>query len=121
VKNGTPWEERAWVPVVGMKIRYRRDTMEGQVNPHVVATILSVGANGTLSVERSVGRKNVSLSTHTWKVNWEPIPATMIAPVITSITEDDVRRIVREELAARANKVESALRSLMDELFDTVG
>lgn len=57
---------------------------------------------------------------------WEPAPKTDGVQNKTTIpsahvTEDDVRRIVREELAARASKVESALRLLLDELFDSIG
>jgi hypothetical protein len=59
------------------------------------------------------------IENHCWESDQcESFVVTAQKPIQIGITEDDVRRIVRDELAARADKVESVLRSVLDELFD---
>lgn len=125
--KGKRWKERSWTPSVGMVIRYRQDTKLGTANPTLTAVIMSVNSfDESLTIERNMGRRRTSLSRSVWMGEWEPAPKTDGVQNKTTIpsahvTEDDVRRIVREELAARASKVESALRLLLDELFDSIG
>lgn len=129
-RSPIPWEDRVWIPIVGMKIRLREKRKITRQAPDTTAKILEVSSiDNSIRIERFGSRcRFTKLSEKTWKSDWEPEP---INPAIEDInkcrgtidllSEDDVRRIVREELAARANKVENALRSLLDELFDSVG
>ena len=123
MKKGIPWQDRAWTPVEGMKIRYRAGVnLKSKMHPDAIATIVSVFSDSTLYIEKDRGVvKKVRLAKNTWMTNWEPVPSTTDESVhaeMRFLSEDDVRRMVREELASRAGKVESALRSFLDELFD---
>lgn len=110
-----------------MSIRYRTDIKKGDTidADQVVAVVMEVHENGDILVEKNIGqRRNITLRKQTWQYSWDPVykkqakDTDVSAPVTRQLTEDDVRRIVREELASRASKVESALRSFLDELFD---
>ena len=120
------WNERIWTPLVGMMIRYRDGVnLASKAHPDTIAKIVSISDDLKLQIEKDRGvKKNVRLSRSTWMSDWEPVPEKKdtqdMVSTSMSFTEDDIRRIVREELASRANKVESALRSFLDELFDSV-
>lgn len=100
-----------WTPRVGMKIRYRRDNKHPQHDMSVVATILSISEfDQRLTIERDRGAQRLtSLSQKTWLKTWEPVPDQDEAQK-SSLTEADVRRIVREEISKHAETVSDALR-----------
>lgn len=98
-------------------------------DPNTTGEVTSVLGDGSIRVltENRNGKKTVHLVEKTWKTNWEPVqggPKSTASSKESSpspgLSEDDVRRIVREELANFARRVESATRSFLDELFDSL-
>jgi hypothetical protein len=101
-----------------MKIRYRRDHKHPQHNMDVIATIVNISEfDQRLTIERDRGtQRKTTLSHRVWSKEWEPLPIE----VCSQITEEEIRRIVRDELAAFARKAESAARSFLVDLFDAL-
>lgn len=121
--KGIPWAERSWTPIVGMKIRYRAHMRRSSDHdPNTTGEILSVLEGDVLRVRttNANGTRTVSLASKTWKAHWEPVSKSPSTVVISSLTEEDVRRIVREELGQFARKTESATREWLDSIFNAL-